>query len=92
MPIENIHSVSVVDVLARGDGSLETKTWKYDIQSFHHDDTVNIYVQGILLMKHKTARTNVLIRDNKGRFVSYKDVPDLTETVASLAPFPTYFN
>lgn len=90
--VENLHSVSVVDVSQLEGGELSTRTWDYSIKSFSHDDTVNIYVEGILLMKHKTARTNVIIRNANGRFVSYKDVPELTDAVSSLSSFPTYFN
>lgn len=46
----------------------------------------------ITLLPHITCRTNLMLRDQKGRFISYKDkcLPiEITEAVESLKPFPT---
>lgn len=44
-----------------------------------------------ILMSSRTARTNVMLRDSKGRFVSYKNPKvqeDIQAAVDLLIPFP----
>lgn len=48
-----------------------------------------IIEEGILLFPDSTARTNIMLRDEKGRFMSYRDAPTkIKNAVESLIPFP----
>lgn len=45
----------------------------------------------ITLLPHKTARTHVMLRDSKGRFISYRDARvnnEIKSAVEFLMPFP----
>lgn len=79
-----IRSVSVVDVF--GDKILVNKYTGYDFAS--ESENVRNWIEAITLFAEATARTNVLIRGHDGKFISYKNVPALRDTVASLKPFP----
>lgn len=79
-----IHSVSVADIF--GDKVVVNKYLAYDTAT--ESENISMWVEGINLFKDATARTNVAIRGHDGRFISYKCVPSLKDTVASLKPFP----
>lgn len=79
-----IHSVSVADVF--GDKVILNTYTPYDISS--EQENIDMFKEGITLFADATARTNVIIRDHSGRFLSYKNVPDLRSSVESLKPFP----
>lgn len=76
-------SVAVVD-------SFLTPSHTYEFKGYPDsmDETYEMWVQQITLFP-RTARTNVIIRDCNGRFVSYKNVPELFDAVLSRKPFPT---
>lgn len=45
----------------------------------------------ITLLPHKTARTHVMLRDSKGKFISYRDSRinnEIKSAMESLMPFP----
>ena len=80
------HPVSVAIVDAFQDASSKTFTFKaYD---FSMNETYEMWSEQIQLFE-KTARTNILIRDRNGRFMSYKNLPELFDAVLSRKPFPT---
>jgi hypothetical protein len=61
--------------------------WDYERNRFSNKDLV----EAVLLLPN-TTRTNVMLRDSSGRFISYKEViPEVVgDAVASLRPFPTH--
>lgn len=84
--------VQIRDIFPRSNNS---KTWTYKINGktnvlnplcFEVEEIA--YCIGLL---DRTARTHVMLRDNKGRFVSFRN-PDapyiITEAVNNLKPFP----
>nr|DAF78556.1 MAG TPA: hypothetical protein [Caudoviricetes sp.] len=45
----------------------------------------------ITLLPHETARTHVMLRDSKGKFISYRDArinSEIKSAMESLMPFP----
>ena len=79
-----VRSVSVADVF--GDKVIVNKYTGYDFAS--EAENIQTWIEGITLFADATARTNVIIRGHDGKFISYKNVPALRDTVASLKPFP----
>lgn len=79
-----IQSVHVADVF--GDKVIMYKYNGYDFAS--EAENVSTWIEGITLFADATARTNVMIRGRNGRLLSYKNIPALRDTVASLKPFP----
>lgn len=53
------------------------------------DGEVESICEMITLFPHKTARTNVIFKNSKGQFVSYKDIGgDVQAAMELLKPFP----
>ena len=73
------------------DPTVPDKTWYYS-KEYIADHRMSTWemVNSITLLD-RTARTNVILRDASGRFISYKKVvPEgVGAAVASLKPFPT---
>ncbi|WPK41805.1 hypothetical protein [Escherichia phage vB-EcoP-XT73] len=71
------------------------KTWSYLLTE---SKTIDTYLAGvdtiptsITLLPHKTARTHVMLRDSKGKFISYRDArinSEIKSAMESLTPFP----
>lgn len=71
------------------------RTWSYLLAE---SKTIDKYAVGIdtiptsvTLLPHKTARTNVMLRDSKGKFISYRDSRinnEIKSAVEFLMPFP----
>lgn len=71
------------------------RTWSYLLTE---SKTIGKYSVGIdniptsiTLLPHKTARTHVMLRDNKGKFISYRDSRinnEIKSAVEFLMPFP----
>ncbi len=83
IPSNSVASVAVADVF---NDFVMFHTYKaYDVSEF---ENVSMWIEAINLFQNNTARTNVIIRGRDGKFISYKDVPALRDTVAALKPFP----
>lgn len=76
-------SVAVVDSFL-----VPSRTYTFKSYPDSMDETYEMWAEQIRLFP-RTARTNVMIRDCNGRFVSYKNVPELFDAVLSRKPFPT---
>ena len=71
------------------------RTWSYLLAE---SKTIDKYAVGIdtiptsiTLLPHKTARTHVMLRDSKGKFISYRDSRisnEIKAAVGFLMPFP----
>lgn len=71
------------------------RTWSYLLTE---SKTINSFSVGIdtiptsiTLLPHKTARTNVMLRDSKGKFISYRDARinnEIKSAMEFLMPFP----
>ncbi|BCG45049.1 hypothetical protein PQC46_gp006 [Escherichia phage O18-011] len=71
------------------------RTWSYLLAE---SKTINKYFveigcipTSITLLPHKTARTHVMLRDSKGKFISYRDArinSEIKSAMESLMPFP----
>lgn len=71
------------------------RTWSYLLAE---SKTIDKYAVGIdtiptsiTLLPHKTARTHVMLRDSKGKFISYRDSRinnEIKSAMESLMPFP----
>ncbi|QZI80551.1 hypothetical protein PQC55_gp055 [Escherichia phage vB_EcoP-CHD5UKE1] len=71
------------------------RTWSYLLAE---SKTIDKYAVGIdtiptsvTLLPHKTARTHVMLRDSKGKFISYRDSrinSEIKSAVEFLMPFP----
>lgn len=71
------------------------RTWSYLLAE---SKTIDKYAVGIdaiptsiTLLPHKTARTNVMLRDSKGKFISYRDSRinnEIKSAMEFLMPFP----
>lgn len=70
-------------------------TWSYLLAE---SKTIDKYAVGldaiptsITLLPHKTARTHVMLRDSKGKFISYRDSRinnEIKSAMEFLMPFP----
>lgn len=100
--INQIKMVQVCDNFLTVGGRIDSRVWTYHTsllnfykgyEDFQHTpDEVKLaiteHVEAITLIG-RTARTNVMIRDSKGRFVSYKNAEErIRDAVASLKAFP----
>lgn len=71
------------------------RTWSYLLAE---SKTIDKYFVGIghiptsiTLLPNKTARTHVMLRDSKGKFISYRDArinSEIKAAMESLTPFP----
>ncbi|QIN95730.1 hypothetical protein [Escherichia phage FS2B] len=71
------------------------RTWSYLLAE---SKTIDKYAVGIdaiptsiTLLPHKTARTHVMLRDSKGKFISYRDSRinnEIKSAMEFLMPFP----
>lgn len=71
------------------------RTWSYLLAE---SKTIDKYAVGIdaiptsiTLLPHKTARTHVMLRDSKGKFISYRDSRinnEIKSSMEFLMPFP----
>lgn len=71
------------------------RTWSYLLVE---SKTINSFSVGIdtiptsiTLLPHKTARTHVMLRDSKGKFISYRDSrinSEIKSAMEFLMPFP----
>ncbi|AIF71806.1 hypothetical protein SU10_053 [Escherichia phage vB_EcoP_SU10] len=71
------------------------RTWSYLLAESKTIDKYAVGVDAIptsvTLLPHKTARTNVMLRDSKGKFISYRDSRinnEIKSAVEFLMPFP----
>lgn len=96
--INEIKMVQVCDVVNN-----RVSVWTYHTSLIHftrgYEDSlptaieeiaaIGEHVEAITLMGN-TARTNVMIRDAKGKFISYRNAQtEIKNAVESLNPFPT---
>ena len=75
--------------------NIKPRTWSYLLTE---SKTINKYFveigcipTSITLLPHKTARTHVMLRDSKGKFISYRDSRinnEIKSAMESLMPFP----
>lgn len=76
-------------------GNIKPRTWSYLLAK---SKTINKYFveidcipTSITLLPRKTARTHVMLRDSKGKFISYRDARinnEIKSAMESLMPFP----
>ena len=71
------------------------RTWSYLLAESKTIDKYSVGIDAIptsiTLLPHKTARTHVMLRDSKGKFISYRDSRinnEIKAAVESLMPFP----
>ena len=71
------------------------KTWSYLLTESKTIDRCSVGIDriptSITLLPHLTARTNVMLRDTKGKFISYRDSRinnEIKSAMESLMPFP----
>lgn len=70
-------------------------TWTYLLSESKTIDKYFVHVEeiprSITLLPHKTSRTNVMLRDSNGKFISYRDArinSEIKAAMESLTPFP----
>ena len=80
----DIHSVTVVDGFVTPVKVYAFKAYDFAPES----ENIDMWTEQITLFQNSTARTNVMIRGRDGKFISYKNVPELFDAVLSLKPFP----
>lgn len=71
------------------------RTWSYLLAKSKTIDkfyvAIDIIPTNITLLPHVTARTHVMLRDSKGKFISYRDARinnEIKSAVEFLMPFP----
>lgn len=71
------------------------RTWSYLLSESKTIGKFSVGIDtiptSITLLPHVTARTNVMLRDSKGKFISYRDERinnEIKSAVAFLMPFP----
>lgn len=71
------------------------RTWSYLLVDSKTIDDFSVEIDtiptSITLLPHKTARTHVMLRDSKGKFISYRDArinSEIKAAMESLTPFP----
>ena len=71
------------------------RTWSYLLSDSKTIDDFSVEIDtiptSIILLPHKTARTHVMLRDSKGKFISYRDPrinSEIKTAMESLMPFP----
>uniref|UniRef100_A0AAU6NUE5 Uncharacterized protein n=1 Tax=Escherichia phage 1-6bf TaxID=3117708 RepID=A0AAU6NUE5_9CAUD len=71
------------------------QTWSYLLTESKTIDRCSVGIDtiptSITLLPHLTARTNVMLRDTKGKFISYRDSRinnEIKSAMESLVPFP----
>ena len=71
------------------------RTWSYllakskTIDKFYVE--IDVIPTSVTLLPYETARTHVMLRDSKGKFISYRDArinSDIKNAMESLMPFP----
>lgn len=70
-------------------------TWSYLLSESKTISKSLVHIEqipnSITLLPHKTARTHVMLRDSKGKFISYRDSRinnEIKSAMESLMPFP----
>lgn len=71
------------------------RTWSYLLAESKTIDKYSVGIDtiptSITLLPHKTARTHVMLRDSKGKFISYRDSRinnEIKSAIKFLMPFP----
>lgn len=71
------------------------QTWSYLLSESKTIDKFSVGIDAIptsiTLLPHVTARTHVMLRDSKGKFISYRDARinnEIKSAMESLMPFP----
>ena len=75
--------------------NMKPRTWSYLLSESKTVSKSLVYIEqipnSITLLPHKTARTHVMLRDSKGKFISYRDSRinnEIKSAVEFLMPFP----
>lgn len=74
---------------------MKPRTWSYLLAEsktiYKLPLGIDVIPTSITLLPNKTARTHVMLRDSKGKFISYRDArinSEIKSAMESLMPFP----